>query len=124
MVIRTCKAAQLMAGLGFMEHQNSFEVSEFSGGWRMRLNFSTHPDEVVRIIVTGRTEPTTLRFRCNFMVRRLVKAYAELNFDLHDRDFDAITNRIFVYRKSRTYIVANYSTFETTARNACKTTSV
>ena len=34
------KAAQLMAGLGFMEHQNSLAVSSFSGGWRMRLNLA------------------------------------------------------------------------------------
>lgn len=34
------KAAQIMAGLGFLNHQHGLTVSEFSGGWRMRLNLA------------------------------------------------------------------------------------
>lgn len=34
------KAAQIMAGLGFSNHQHELKVSEFSGGWRMRLNLA------------------------------------------------------------------------------------
>ncbi|KAE9710190.1 ATP-binding cassette domain-containing protein, partial [Escherichia coli] len=34
------KAAQLMAGLGFLEHQLRLNVASFSGGWRMRLNLA------------------------------------------------------------------------------------
>ncbi|MBD0095888.1 hypothetical protein IAF33_19400, partial [Acinetobacter baumannii] len=34
------KAAQLMAGLGFLEHQLRLNVASFSGGWRMRLKIS------------------------------------------------------------------------------------
>ena len=36
----TAKAAQMMAGLGFMENQLKLPVSSFSGGWRMRLNLA------------------------------------------------------------------------------------
>lgn len=34
------KAAQIMAGLGFATAQHNLQVSEFSGGWRMRLNLA------------------------------------------------------------------------------------
>ena len=34
------KAAQLMAGLGFLDHQLRLNVASFSGGWRMRLNLA------------------------------------------------------------------------------------
>ncbi|MDO5768263.1 MAG: ATP-binding cassette domain-containing protein [Psychrobacter sp.] len=34
------KAAQVMAGLGFTTEQHDKSVSEFSGGWRMRLNLA------------------------------------------------------------------------------------
>ncbi len=34
------KAAQLMAGLGFLENQLRLNVESFSGGWRMRLNLA------------------------------------------------------------------------------------
>ena len=34
------KAAQIMAGLGFSTDQHDKAVSEFSGGWRMRLNLA------------------------------------------------------------------------------------
>ena len=34
------RAAQMMAGLGFLENQIRLPVSSFSGGWRMRLNLA------------------------------------------------------------------------------------
>ena len=34
------RAAQLLAGLGFSEANQQQAVSEFSGGWRMRLNLA------------------------------------------------------------------------------------
>lgn len=34
------KAAQILAGLGFGEHEHQKSVGQFSGGWRMRLNLA------------------------------------------------------------------------------------
>lgn len=34
------KAGQILSGLGFGEHEHERMVSEFSGGWRMRLNLA------------------------------------------------------------------------------------
>jgi len=34
------KAAQIMSGLGFLNHQHELPVAGFSGGWRMRLNLA------------------------------------------------------------------------------------
>ncbi|MFV5392147.1 ATP-binding cassette domain-containing protein [Acinetobacter sp. YH01026] len=110
------KAAQLMAGLGFMEHQNSLAVSSFSGGWRMRLNLARTLMSRSELLLLD--EPTNhLDLDAILWLEDWLKAYAgTLVLISHDRDFlDAITDHILHIENSElTLYTGNYSTFETT----------
>ena len=94
------KAAQLMAGLGFMEHQNSLAVSSFSGGWRMRLNLARTLMSRSELLLLD--EPTNhLDLDAILWLEDWLKAYAgTLVLISHDRDFlDAITDHILHIEK-------------------------
>ena len=110
------KAAQLMAGLGFMAHQNSLAVSSFSGGWRMRLNLARTLMSRSELLLLD--EPTNhLDLDAILWLEDWLKAYAgTLVLISHDRDFlDAITDHILHIENSElTLYTGNYSTFETT----------
>ncbi|WP_180112028.1 ATP-binding cassette domain-containing protein [Acinetobacter sp. YH12136] len=110
------KAAQLIAGLGFMEHQNSLAVSSFSGGWRMRLNLARTLMSRSELLLLD--EPTNhLDLDAILWLEDWLKAYAgTLVLISHDRDFlDAITDHILHIENSElTLYTGNYSTFETT----------
>ena len=110
------KAAQLMAGLGFMEHQNSLAVSSFSGGWRMRLNLARTLMSRSELLLLD--EPTNhLDLDAILWLEDWLKAYAgTLVLISHDRDFlDAITDHILhIENQELTLYTGNYSTFERT----------
>lgn len=110
------KAAQLMAGLGFMEHQNQLLVSSFSGGWRMRLNLARTLMSRSDLLLLD--EPTNhLDLDAILWLEDWLNVYTgTLILISHDRDFlDAITNRILhIENQELTLYSGNYSTFETT----------
>ncbi|WOE30826.1 MULTISPECIES: ATP-binding cassette domain-containing protein [unclassified Acinetobacter] len=110
------KAAQLMAGLGFMEHQNQHAVSSFSGGWRMRLNLARTLMSRSDLLLLD--EPTNhLDLDAILWLEDWLKAYSgTLILISHDRDFlDAITDHILhIENQELTLYTGHYSTFETT----------
>jgi len=89
------KASQLMAGLGFFEHQSELLVSSFSGGWRMRLNLARTLMSRSDLLLLD--EPTNhLDLDAILWLEDWLKAYeGTLILISHDRDFlDAITDHI------------------------------
>ena len=110
------KASQLMAGLGFFEHQSELLVSSFSGGWRMRLNLDRTLMSRSDLLLLD--EPTNhLDLDAILWLEDWLKAYeGTLILISHDRDFlDAITDHILhIENQVLTLYTGNYSTFETT----------
>ncbi|MBJ9954126.1 MULTISPECIES: ATP-binding cassette domain-containing protein [Acinetobacter] len=110
------KASQLMAGLGFFEHQSELLVSSFSGGWRMRLNLARTLMSRSDLLLLD--EPTNhLDLDAILWLEDWLKAYeGTLVLISHDRDFlDAITDHILhIENQILTLYTGNYSTFETT----------
>lgn len=110
------KASQLMAGLGFFEHQSELLVSSFSGGWRMRLNLARTLMSRSDLLLLD--EPTNhLDLDAILWLEDWLKAYeGTLILISHDRDFlDAITDHILhIENQVLTLYTGNYSTFETT----------
>ena len=110
------KASQLMAGLGFFEHQSQLEVSSFSGGWRMRLNLARTLMSRSDLLLLD--EPTNhLDLDAILWLEDWLKAYeGTLILISHDRDFlDAITDHILhIENQELIMYTGNYSTFERT----------
>lgn len=110
------KAAQLMAGLGFMEHQLRLDVSSFSGGWRMRLNLARTLMSRSDLLLLD--EPTNhLDLDAILWLEDWLNAYqGTLILISHDRDFlDAVTDHIlYIENQELTLYTGNYSTFEVT----------
>ncbi|NIE98428.1 ATP-binding cassette domain-containing protein [Acinetobacter sp. Tr-809] len=110
------KAAQLMAGLGFLDHQLKLNVASFSGGWRMRLNLARTLMSRSDLLLLD--EPTNhLDLDAILWLEDWLKAYeGTLVLISHDRDFlDAITDHILhIENQELTLYTGNYSTFETT----------
>ncbi len=110
------KASQLMAGLGFFEHQSQLNVSSFSGGWRMRLNLARTLMSRSDLLLLD--EPTNhLDLDAILWLEDWLKAYeGTLVLISHDRDFlDAITDHILhIENQELTLYTGNYSTFERT----------
>ena len=110
------KASQLMAGLGFFEHQSQLDVSSFSGGWRMRLNLARTLMSRSELLLLD--EPTNhLDLDAILWLEDWLKAYeGTLVLISHDRDFlDAITDHILhIENQELTLYTGNYSTFERT----------
>jgi len=110
------KAAQLMAGLGFMEHQLRLDVSSFSGGWRMRLNLARTLMSRSDLLLLD--EPTNhLDLDAILWLEDWLNAYeGTLILISHDRDFlDAVTDHILhIENQGLTLYTGNYSTFEVT----------
>lgn len=109
------KAAQLMAGLGFFEHQMQLNVESFSGGWRMRLNLARTLMSRSDLLLLD--EPTNhLDLDAILWLEDWLNNYAgTLVLISHDRDFlDAITDHILhIENQKLTMYTGNYSTFET-----------
>ena len=110
------KASQLMAGLGFFEHQSQLDVASFSGGWRMRLNLARTLMSRSDLLLLD--EPTNhLDLDAILWLEDWLKAYeGTLVLISHDRDFlDGITDHILhIENQELTLYTGNYSTFERT----------
>ena len=110
------KASQLMAGLGFFEHQSQLDVSSFSGGWRMRLNLARTLMSRSDLLLLD--EPTNhLDLDAILWLEDWLKAYeGTLILISHDRDFlDAVTDHILhIENQELILYTGNYSTFERT----------
>ena len=112
----SAKASQLMAGLGFFEHQSQLDVSSFSGCWRMRLNLARTLMSRSDLLLLD--EPTNhLDLDAILWLEDWLNSYeGTLVLISHDRDFlDAITDHILhIENQELTLYTGNYSTFETT----------
>lgn len=110
------KAAQLLAGLGFLEVQIRQPVKSFSGGWRMRLNLARTLMSRSDLLLLD--EPTNhLDLDAILWLEDWLNSYqGTLILISHDRDFlDAVTNHILhIENAELTLYTGNYSTFEVT----------
>ncbi|VAX10285.1 Bis-ABC ATPase YheS [hydrothermal vent metagenome] len=110
------RAAVLLNGLGFSEEKQAQAVSQFSGGWRMRLNLAQAL--MCRSDILLLDEPTNhLDLDAVLWLEDWLQAYAgTLLLISHDRDFlDKICNRIAnIEHQQLTLYRGNYSDFEQT----------
>ena len=108
------RAEQLLLGLGFSVNQFDHPITNFSGGWRMRLNLAQAlmcPSELLLL-----DEPTNhLDLDAILWLEDWLKQYAGTMLVIsHDRDFlDSVTTVIahIDQRKLKRY-AGNYSSFE------------
>ncbi|MEW9898371.1 ATP-binding cassette domain-containing protein [Chitinivorax sp. PXF-14] len=108
------RAAKLLAGLGFDESQMQTAVSNFSGGWRMRLNLAQAL--MCRSDLLLLDEPTNhLDLETVMWLENWLRSYpGTLLLISHDRDFlDATVNAIaHVDNRQITLYTGNYEAFE------------
>lgn len=109
------RAAQLLAGLGFSEEEQKKSVSDFSGGWRVRLNLAQAL--MCRSDVLLLDEPTNhLDLDAVLWLEDwLIKYPGTLLLISHDREFlDKTINQIahIAHQQLKIY-KGNYSAFET-----------
>ena len=108
------RAETLLQGLGFKMADMSKPVTDFSGGWRIRLNLAKAlmcPSDVLLL-----DEPTNhLDLDAVMWLESWLRQYpGTLILISHDRDFlDAITTHIIhLYQKKLTVYKGNYSDYE------------
>ncbi|MBD8596953.1 ATP-binding cassette domain-containing protein [Pseudomonas sp. CFBP 8772] len=108
------RARKLLAGLGFTNQQMERQVSDFSGGWRMRLNLAQAlmcPSDLLLL-----DEPTNhLDLDAILWLEDWLKSYqGTLLLISHDRDFlDAVVDHVaHVEQKKITLYRGGYSAFE------------
>jgi len=108
------RAASLLHGLGFSNEQLERPVSDFSGGWRMRLNLAQAL--ICRSDLLLLDEPTNhLDLDAVIWLERWLKSYqGTLILISHDRDFlDPVVDKIIhVEQQSLFEYTGNYSSFE------------
>lgn len=108
------RAASLLSGLGFSQAQLQIPVSQFSGGWRMRLNLAQAL--ICRSDLLLLDEPTNhLDLDAVIWLERWLKSYpGTLILISHDRDFlDPIVDKILhIEQQSLFEYTGNYSSFE------------
>ncbi|PMH46301.1 ABC transporter ATP-binding protein [Vibrio sp. 10N.286.49.B3] len=109
------RAAELLDGLGFSQEQMSWNLTQFSGGWRMRLNLAQAL--LCRSDLLLLDEPTNhLDLDAVMWLERWLQTYpGTLILISHDRDFlDPIVGRIVhVENQQLNEYTGNYSSFET-----------
>ncbi|WP_192889498.1 ABC transporter ATP-binding protein [Vibrio bathopelagicus] len=109
------RAAELLDGLGFRQKQMTWNLTQFSGGWRMRLNLAQAL--LCRSDLLLLDEPTNhLDLDAVMWLERWLQNYpGTLVLISHDRDFlDPIVNRIVhVENQQLNEYTGNYSSFET-----------
>ncbi|MEZ8084798.1 ABC transporter ATP-binding protein [Vibrio sp. 1S139] len=109
------RAAELLDGLGFRQEQMTWNLTQFSGGWRMRLNLAQAL--LCRSDLLLLDEPTNhLDLDAVMWLERWLQSYpGTLVLISHDRDFlDPIVNRIVhVENQQLNEYTGNYSSFET-----------
>ncbi|NHH99582.1 ABC transporter ATP-binding protein [Oceanimonas sp. MB9] len=108
------RAAALLHGLGFANEAHGRPVSDFSGGWRMRLNLAQAL--ICRSDLLLLDEPTNhLDLDAVIWLERWLKSYdGTLILISHDRDFlDAVVGRIIhIENSTLNEYTGNYSDFE------------
>lgn len=108
------RASSLLHGLGFSQEQLQRPVSDFSGGWRMRLNLAQAL--VCRSDLLLLDEPTNhLDLDAVIWLERWLKSYpGTLILISHDRDFlDPVVDKILhIEQQSLFEYTGNYSSFE------------
>jgi ATP-binding cassette subfamily F protein 3 len=108
------RAASLMSGLGFMPGDEQRPVTDFSGGWRMRLNLARAL--MCRSDLLLLDEPTNhLDLDAVIWLENWLKQYrGTLLLISHDRDFlDSICSQVLHIEQSRaTLYTGNYTAFE------------
>ncbi len=108
------RAASLLNGLGFSQQQLQRPVSDFSGGWRMRLNLAQAL--LCRSDLLLLDEPTNhLDLDAVIWLERWLKTYSgTLILISHDRDFlDPIVDKILhIEQQTICEYTGNYSSFE------------
>ncbi|RSD31568.1 ABC transporter ATP-binding protein [Vibrio pectenicida] len=109
------RAAELLDGLGFSQQQMNWNLTQFSGGWRMRLNLAQAL--LCRSDLLLLDEPTNhLDLDAVMWLERWLQNYpGTLILISHDRDFlDPVVNRIIhVENQHLNEYTGNYSSFET-----------
>ncbi|PMR71966.1 ATP-binding cassette domain-containing protein [Billgrantia endophytica] len=110
------RAAQLLIGLGFTQADLARPLSDFSGGWRMRVNLARTlfmPSDLLLL-----DEPTNhLDLDALLWLEQWLMRYpGTLLLISHDRDFlDAVCDHIVHFDRQRLVLYrGNYSTFERT----------
>lgn len=108
------QAEKLLHGLGFRQSEMERPVSDFSGGWRIRLNLAQAlmcPSDLLLL-----DEPTNhLDLDAMLWLERWLKQYSgTLLFISHDRDFiDAVaTHTIHIEQAKLNQYAGGYSSFE------------
>ena len=108
------RAAQLMAGLGFQADDGQRRLSDFSGGWRMRLNLAR--TLMCRSELLLLDEPTNhLDLDAVIWLENWLRQYrGTLLLISHDRDFlDSVCSHVLHLEQQRaTLYSGNYSAFE------------
>jgi len=108
------RAASLLHGLGFSNEQLERPVSDFSGGWRMRLNLAQAL--ICRSDLLLLDEPTNhLDLDAVIWLEKWLKSYqGTLILISHDRDFlDPVVDKIIHIEQQTMYeYTGNYSSFE------------
>lgn len=108
------RAATLLHGLGFQQQQLERPVSDFSGGWRMRLNLAQAL--ICRSDLLLLDEPTNhLDLDAVIWLEKWLKSYpGTLILISHDRDFlDPIVDKIIHIEQQTLFeYTGNYSAFE------------
>lgn len=109
------RAAELLDGLGFSQEQMRWNLTQFSGGWRMRLNLAQAL--ICRSDLLLLDEPTNhLDLDAVMWLEKWLQNYrGTLVLISHDRDFlDPVVNRIIhIENEQLNEYTGNYSAFET-----------
>ncbi|MEZ9862403.1 ABC transporter ATP-binding protein [Vibrio breoganii] len=109
------RAAELLDGLGFSQAQMEWNLTQFSGGWRMRLNLAQAL--LCRSDLLLLDEPTNhLDLDAVMWLERWLQNYrGTLVLISHDRDFlDPVVGRIIhIENQALNEYTGNYSSFET-----------
>ncbi|MEZ9133471.1 ABC transporter ATP-binding protein [Vibrio breoganii] len=109
------RAAELLDGLGFSQAQMEWNLTQFSGGWRMRLNLAQAL--LCRSDLLLLDEPTNhLDLDAVMWLERWLQNYrGTLVLISHDRDFlDPVVGRIIhIENQDLNEYTGNYSSFET-----------
>ncbi len=108
------RAAQLLDGLGFSHQEQQKLVSDFSGGWRVRLNLAKALMSRSDVLLLD--EPTNhLDLDAVLWLEQWLKRYTgTLLLISHDRDFldETVDHIAHVLNKQVTVYAGNYSAFE------------
>jgi ATP-binding cassette, subfamily F, member 3 len=108
------RASELLDGLGFSQEQMQWHLTQFSGGWRMRLNLAQAL--LCRSDLLLLDEPTNhLDLDAVMWLEKWLQSYrGTLLLISHDRDFlDPVVSRIVhVENQTLNSYTGNYSSFE------------